>query len=145
MFAQAGAEPAQSHPAPAVLLSYQQRWVADPADVKLWEKSRRIGASWCDASDSVLTAAPAEDAMDALYIGYSQDMAREYIDDCAMWAQAMNRAAGAMAEEMFDDTDAHGNIRQIKSFRIDFASGKKVLALSSRPRSIRGKQGKIGR
>lgn len=81
--------------------------------------------------------------MDALYIGYSQDMAREYIDDCAMWARAFNRAAGELQEVMFDDTDAHGDIRQIKAYRIDFASGRKILALSSRPRSIRGKQGKV--
>ena len=128
--------------APAVLLSYQQAWVADQAEVAVWEKSRRIGASWCDASDSVLTAAAAE-GMDVMYIGYSEDMTREYIDDCAMWARAFNRAASAMQEVMFDDTDARGEIRQIKAFRIDFASRSKILALSSRPRSIRGKQGKV--
>ena len=128
---------------PAVLLGYQQRWVSDPADVAVWEKSRRIGASWCDASDSVLVASPAEDAMDALYIGYSEDMTREYIDDCAMWAKAFNYAASAVGETVFEDTDDEGNTRNIKAFRIDFASGKKILALSSRPRSIRGKQGKV--
>lgn len=123
---------------PAVLLPYQQRWVAETADVAVWEKSRRIGASWCDACDAVLTAAPAENAMDALYIGYSEDMTREYIDDCAMWAKAFNYAASAMSEEVYEDEG-----RDIKAFRIDFASGKKILALSSRPRSIRGKQGKV--
>jgi phage FluMu gp28-like protein len=123
---------------PAVLLPYQQRWVADDSDVAVWEKSRRIGASWCDASDSVLTAAPAENAMDALYIGYSEDMTREYIDDCAMWAKAFNYAVSAVGEAVYRDED-----RDIKAFRIDFASGKKILALSSRPRSIRGKQGKV--
>ena len=128
---------------PAVLLGYQQSWVSDPADVAVWEKSRRIGASWCDACDAVLTASPAENAMDALYIGYSEDMTREYIDDCAMWAKAFNFAAGEMNETLFDDTDENGDTKQIKAFRIDFASGKKILALSSRPRSIRGKQGKV--
>jgi phage FluMu gp28-like protein len=123
---------------PAVLLKYQQDWVADQSDVSVWEKSRRIGASWCDASDSVLTAAPAENAMDALYIGYSEDMTREYIDDCAMWAKAFNYAVSAVGEAVYRDED-----RDIKAFRIDFASGKKILALSSRPRSIRGKQGKV--
>ncbi len=123
---------------PAVLLPYQQRWVADQSDVSVWEKSRRIGASWCDASDSVLTAAPADNAMDAMYIGYSEDMTREYIDDCAMWAKAFNYTASAVGEAVYSDED-----RDIKAFRIDFASGKKILALSSRPRSIRGKQGKV--
>ena len=128
---------------PAVLLGYQQRWVADQSDVAVWEKSRRVGASWCDASDSVLVAAPAVDAMDALYIGYSEDMTREYIDDCAMWAKAFNYAAGEVGETVFEDTDENGDTKNIKAFRIDFASGKKILALSSRPRSIRGKQGKV--
>lgn len=127
---------------PAVLLGYQQDWVADPAEVAAWEKSRRIGASWTDASDSVLTASPA-DGMDVLYIGYSEDMTREYIDACAMWATNFALAAGAMNEQLFDDTDENGDTRQIKAFRIDFASGSKILALSSRPRSIRGKQGKV--
>lgn len=123
---------------PAVLLPYQQRWVSETADVAVWEKSRRIGASWCDACDAVLTAAPAENPMDALYIGYSEDMTREYIDDCAMWAAAFNYAAGTMDECIYEDEGV-----AIKAFRIDFASGKKILALSSRPRSIRGKQGKV--
>ena len=128
---------------PKVLLGYQQSWVKDSADVAVWEKSRRIGASWCDASDSVLVAAPADDAMDAMYIGYSEDMTREYIDDCAMWAKAFNYAASAVGETVFEDTDENGDTKNIKAFRIDFASGKKILALSSRPRSIRGKQGKV--
>ncbi len=123
---------------PAVLLQYQKDWLSDPADVAVWEKSRRIGASWTDAADSVLTASPAEDAMDAMYIGYSEDMTREYIDDCAMWAKAFNLAAGGVNEAVYEDEG-----RDIKAFRIDFASGKKILALSSRPRSIRGKQGKV--
>lgn len=124
---------------PPALLGYQQAWVADKADVVLWEKSRRIGASWCDAADSVLTAA-AKEGQDVLYIGYSEDMTREYIDDCAMWARAFNLAAGGAQECLFDDAEGD---KSIKAFRIDFASGKKVLALSSRPRSIRGKQGKV--
>jgi phage FluMu gp28-like protein len=124
-------------PTPAVLLPYQQAWVADPAEVAIWEKSRRIGASWCDASQAVLTAA-AEGGQDALYIGYSEDMTREYIDDCAMWAKAFSFAVSWLGEVVYSD-----EATDIKAFRIDFASGKKILALSSRPRSIRGKQGRV--
>jgi phage FluMu gp28-like protein len=121
-----------------VLLPYQKKWVGDNADVAVWEKSRRIGASWADAADAVLTVSPAEGGMDALYIGYSEDMTREYIDDCAMWAKAFNQASSAMNEVVYEDEG-----QAIKAFRIDFASGHKILALSSRPRSIRGKQGKV--
>ncbi len=131
-----------SQAAPAALLGYQQRWLDEAADVALWEKSRRVGASWCDAADSVLFAAT-EGGQDAMYIGYSEDMTREYIDDCAMWARAFNSAAGAVEDCLFEETGERGEAKAIKAFRIDFGSGNKILALSSRPRSIRGKQGKI--
>lgn len=123
---------------PAVLLPYQQRWLADKADVVVWEKSRRIGASWATAAEAVLVASAAENPMDSLYIGYSEDMTREFIDDCAMWAKAFNSVAQAVGDAVYEDEG-----RDIKAFRIDFASGHKVLALSSRPRSIRGKQGMV--
>ncbi len=138
--------PAQAQgDAPPVLLAYQQKWVGDPAEVAVWEKSRRIGASWCDASDSALTAGAEADAggMDVLYIGYSEDMTREYLEDCAMWLRAFSLAAGAVQETIFHDIDANGETKEIKAFRIDCASGFKILGLSSRPRSLRGKQGKV--
>lgn len=130
---------------PHVLLPYQKAWVADRSDVSVWEKSRRIGASWTDAGDSVLTssASTAAGGMDSLYIGYSLDMAREYIDAAASWSRALSIAAGEMKEEMFVDDGDKGDTGSIKAFRIEFASGFKILALSSRPRSIRGKQGKV--
>jgi phage FluMu gp28-like protein len=65
-------------------------------------------------------------------------MTRDYIDDCAMWAKAFDYAVSWVGETIYSDED-----KDIKAFRIDFASGKKILALSSRPRSIRGKQGRV--
>lgn len=124
-------------PVPALLLPYQQAWLNDTSEVAVWEKSRRIGASWADALAAVLCAA-AQGGQDALYIGYSEDMTREYIDDCAMWAKAINAAAAWMGECVYSDEG-----EDIKAFRIDLSSGKKILALSSRPRSIRGKQGRV--
>jgi phage FluMu gp28-like protein len=136
------AAPVEKAVVPPVLLDYQKAWVADESEVKVWEKTRRGGASWTDASEKTLYAA-SEQGDDALYIGYSEDMTREYIDDCAMWARAYSLAASDVNEFVFEDEDEMGEKRGIKAFRIDFASGHKVLALSSRPRSIRGKQGRV--
>ncbi len=129
-------------PIPAALMNYQGRWVNDAADVALWEKSRRIGASWCTAALAVLESS-VDGGQDTLYIGYSQDMTREFIDDCAMWAKAFGLAAGSVDEILFEDHLENGDKTSIKAYRIDFASGLKILALSSRPRSIRGKQGLV--
>lgn len=129
-------------PLPAVLLPYQQAAVRALTDhpVVVWEKSRRIGATWGIAAAAVLTAGAARAAggMDVLYIGYSEDMTREFVDACAMWARAISPAAAAVEETLFA-TDA----RDIKAFRIVFASTYEILALSSRPRNLRGKQGLV--
>lgn len=126
--------------APAVLLPYQQAWIADQASVKLAEKSRRVGLSWAEAADASLTAALATDAGgdDTWYIGYNQDMAKEFIRDAAFWAQHYGLAASEMEEAVFDDAG-----KDIVTFAIRFASGFRVTALSSRPSNLRGKQGRV--
>ena len=122
---------------PFVLLPYQQRWMADKSSVKVCEKSRRIGLSWTEAADSALEAA-AIDGMDTWYIGYNQDMAQEFINDTAFWAKNYNLVADAMEEVVLVDED-----KDILAYRIRFASGHRVTALSSRPSNLRGKQGKV--
>ena len=133
---------------PEVLLPYQQRLLKATADhqVVLYEKSRRIGATWGVGADAALTAGAARPAggMDVLYIGFSLDMAREFIDCCAMWAKAFVDAAAAVDEFLFRDQDAgRAESRDIQAFRIAFASGFEIVALSSRPRSLRGRQGYV--
>ncbi len=125
---------------PFVLLPYQQAWVADPSAVKICEKSRRVGLSWAEASDDALTAAASRDADgdDTWYIGYNQDMAKEFIRDVAFWAKHYQLAAGEMEEEVFKDED-----KDILTFVIKFASGFRVTALSSRPTNLRGKKGRV--
>jgi phage FluMu gp28-like protein len=133
---------------PAALLPYQQKAVGllDSAgtSVLVVEKSRRIGLTWGLAAYCVLRAARERKAggMDAMYISYSQEMTREFIDACAMWARAFAVAATAVDEVLFDDGDDEGQ-RSIQAFRIRFASGFEVLALSSAPRTLRGKQGVV--
>ncbi len=109
------------------------------------DKSRRIGFTWAVASDAVLTAGAQKTAggMDALYIGYNLDMAREFIDTCAMWAKAFMPACTEVSEFLFLDQEKGQEDRHIQAFRIRFASGFEIVALSSRPRSLRGRQGYV--
>ncbi|WP_293763677.1 hypothetical protein [Stenotrophomonas sp.] len=128
----------------AVLLKYQQDWIADDSDLKVAEKSRRIGLTWAEAADNVLTASKSRPAggMNVYYIGYNMDMAIEYIEACAMWARVFNEAAAEVeeGEEVFKDGDDE---RHIKTYTIRFASGFRIVALSSRPANLRGKQGVV--
>lgn len=137
-----GIWPASKSTTPPVLLPYQQRWIADRSEVKVCEKSRRIGLTWAQAADDVLTASR-EDGMDVMYISYNHEMTREYVDTCAFWAKHFARAAGEIEEFLFEEEDPDGTRRAIKAFRIHFASGFEILALSSRPKNLRGKQGRL--
>ncbi|MDP2332414.1 MAG: hypothetical protein Q8M19_17130 [Reyranella sp.] len=130
-----------------ILLRYQGKWVADTALVKVAEKGRRIGLTWAEAFDCV-TIAGAERAaggMNCFYIGYNFDMAREFIAACAMWSRHLQSFLNeaATGEFLFRDTDEAGNEREIRAFRISFASGYSIIALPSRPRSLRGMQGVV--
>lgn len=128
---------------PPVLLGYQAEWVADDAQLKVAEKGRRIGLTWAEAADDVLIAC-AERGSNVFYISATQDMAREYIEACAMWARAYNVIAGEVAEGIFTDEGKDGADRHIRTYQITFpGSGHRIVALSSRPANLRGKQGVI--
>ncbi|MBX3589072.1 MAG: terminase family protein [Ramlibacter sp.] len=140
-----------THPAhhteavPAVLLAYQQNWIADTAQLKIAEKGRRVGLTWAEAADNVLIAA-SQGGSNVFYISATQDMAREYIEACAMWARVFDYAAAEVSEGLYDDGAevADPAKRYIKTYEIVFPkSGKRIVALSSRPTNLRGKQGVI--
>ncbi len=119
----------------SILLPYQRKWISDPAQVKVCEKSRRVGITWAEAADRALSAA-SRGGMDTWYIGYNKDMALEFVETAADWARRFNKAARAIEEIAMRD-----EARDILAYRIRFASGRKIVALSSRPSNLRGKQG----
>lgn len=124
----------------ALLLLYQSMWINDPAQVKIIEKSRRIGLSWGESSDSPLIAglSAADGGMDCWYIGYNKDMAVEFIRDCATWARSYDFVCDTPETEIMVDKD-----KDILTFVIRFSSGFRITALSSRPSNLRGKQGVV--
>jgi phage FluMu gp28-like protein len=129
---------------PVAFLPYQQRWAADGADLKIAEKSRRTGLTWAEAGDNVLIAGAdrANGGMNVYYIGYNMDMAIEYVEACAMWARIFNQVCESVeeGEELFADGKDE---KAIKTYTIRFASGFRIVALSSRPANLRGKQGVV--
>ena len=139
-----GAATLASLPRGDLLLPYQQRALRarsmGGASLIVIEKSRRIGLTWGLAADAVLTAGATAPAggQNYWYMGYDQEMAREFIDACAMWARAFNVAAEAADEELLE-----GDGEKVQAFRIRFSSGFKIVALPSVARALRGKQGVV--
>lgn len=130
---------------PSVFLPYQKQLMrsvyANPVTVV--EKSRRTGYSWAMGGIAALIASAQSSAggQDVLYLGYNLEMAREFIDYVAEFSKQILKVAADVQDAVFED-DARPE-KSIKAFRIEFASGFKVLALPSVPRSLRGMQGRL--
>jgi phage FluMu gp28-like protein len=120
----------------ALLLPYQQRWIDDPAPIKVIEKSRRIGLSYAEAADAVLHAAN-NDGANVYYISFNKEMTEGFVADCATWAKAFNLAAGEVGQEVFPDPQAPD--QSILKYTLHFASGHELHAFSSNPRNLRSK------
>ncbi|MEX3556419.1 MAG: terminase family protein [Burkholderia gladioli] len=121
----------------SVLLAYQQRWGEDKSTARVCEKSRRVGLSWGKAAYTTLEASR-QGGQDTWYIGYNKDMAEEFILDCAFWLKHFQVAAETMEQIAIEDEN-----KDILAYRIRFASGARVTALSSRLSNLRGKQGRV--
>ena len=118
---------------PLTLLPYQVRWVEDGAGLKVIEKARRIGISWAEAYDAVMHAG-ALTGGNVYYQAYNLEMTRGFIEDCARWARALQKGAGAIGEILIEDGP-----RSLQAFRIAFASGHEILAMTSAPRAFRSR------
>ena len=117
-------------------LQYQQRWLNDESPVKIWQKSRRIGATYVqsyeDVRDCVSKKVPA-----VWFSSADESAAREYIAYCEQWTKLFHMAAKPLGNIVIDSE------KDIKAFVIEFANGTKIHALSSNPKGFRSKGGKV--
>ena len=117
-------------------LPYQQRWLDDKAKIKIWEKSRRIGATYVqsyeDVRDCINRSVPA-----VWFSSADESAAKEYIDYCEKWVKLFHATAKRLGEVIID------NEKDIKALVIEFSNGTKIHALSSNPKSFRSKGGKV--
>jgi len=117
-------------------LNYQQNWLNDNSKIKIWEKSRRIGASYVqayeDVRDCIDKAVP-----DVWFSSADMTAAREYILYCEKYAKVFDAGARALGEIVIDRE------RDVKAFTIEFTNGTRINALSSNPTQFRSKGGKV--
>lgn len=117
-------------------LPYQQRWLNDNSKVKIWEKSRRIGATYVqsyeDVRDCVSKKVPS-----VWFSSADESAAKEYILYCEKWTKLFNIAAKPLGNIVIDSE------KDIKAFVIEFSNGTKIHALSSNPKGFRSKGGKV--
>lgn len=120
-----------------VMLPYQRDWVTDKNTRKIADKSRRIGITWAESCDAVLTAA-AEKGANNLYVSTRQELTKEYIDTCQEWAEVLLGYPCIPQEESVGLGD-----EKFLALTLEFPSGYKIYALSSNPANLRGLQGNV--
>lgn len=118
-------------------LLYQTRWLLDASRLKIWEKSRRIGATYVQAYEDVTDVSKDVGAMDVWFSSADESAAKEYILYCGQWARLLNIAAEELGELVLEKD------QDIKAQVIQFANGKRIHGLSSNPKAFRSKGGKL--
>lgn len=135
--------------ADGVLMAHQVDAIAlcHREDLVVFEKGRRTGITYAIALDSAIIAASSTEAGgdNVYYVGDTKDKGLEFVGYCGHFARVMAcaMAEGFMGVEvfLFEDKQPNGETKFITSYRIRFASGKQIVALSSNPANIRGLQG----
>ncbi len=131
--------------ADGILMAHQVEWVADHSDLKLGEKGRRTGITFAEALDTTIIAASAKSAggQNSYYIGDTKDKGLEFVSVCARFAKTVAKELLTVDEFLFEDVQPDGSTKGITAYRIRFASGNEIVALSSNPANIRGLQGRV--
>ena len=131
--------------AEGILMRHQAEWLADTSDLKIAEKGRRTGITFAEALDDTLIAATrrSDGGDNVFYIGDTKEKGREFIGYVAHFAKVVAGELAQVEDFLFEDRQADGSSRFISAYRVRFASGYRVEALSSRPENIRGLQGVV--
>jgi phage FluMu gp28-like protein len=122
-------------PAPGFsFLPYQERWIKDGSRLKLMEKSRQIGLSWCTAYSCVRRQAMDIAKLDTWVSSRDEIQARLFLADCKVFAQVLDRAAQDLGLRAIDD---HGHSALVLSM----GNGTRINSMSSNPNAQAGKRG----
>ncbi|MEN0021424.1 MAG: hypothetical protein AAF747_11150, partial [Planctomycetota bacterium] len=133
--AQANGEP--------LFLPYQIRWIEDDSRIAIMEKSRRVGADFCEAFRVVRERMNGSRNLDYWYTSADEDAALEFMRYVQLFALELYGAA----LEIVDGHEAFGK-EDIRVMRLTFpeVDGRRprVTAMSSNPKGFRSKGGDIG-
>lgn len=117
-------------------LKYQIDWLNDKSQIKIWEKSRRIGATYVQSFEDVYDVVKG-DVPAVWFSSADESAAEEYIIYCAQWARIFDKGARDLGEQALESD------KSIKTFTIEFSNGRRINALSSNPKAFRSKGGKV--
>lgn len=108
-----------------ILLDFQKKWVLDGSRKCIFEKSRQIGISWCEALWSVRRRLDKQ--INHYFISHTEDIANQFIKDCSEMCTLF----------------AIDKYCTINKSSIIMPNGSEIVALSSSPKNVRGRRGDV--
>ncbi|MEM7626566.1 MAG: hypothetical protein AAF333_13300 [Planctomycetota bacterium] len=121
-----------------VLLPWQEAWRRDASRMKIWEKSRRIGATYTEANDCVFSRLTGTRRSHYWFSSADESAAFEYADYCRFWLKTAGQVVEIVTEGVRDDLTG----RDAKAFVV-VVNGFRITAMSSNPRRFRSKGGDV--
>lgn len=119
----------------AIFLPSQSRWIQDTSRLKLGEKSRQIGWSWCTAYACVRRTARKGAKLDQWVSSRDEMQARLFVEDCKLWTGVLQLAATDFGELVVDPD------KKQSAYVLGFANERRIHSMSSNPDAQAGKRG----
>ncbi|MBW2561091.1 MAG: hypothetical protein JRE40_09585, partial [Deltaproteobacteria bacterium] len=119
-------------------MPYQNDWILDEANAMLWDKSRRVGATYSDSYKTCRKRNKIDYKRDLWFSSADESAAYEYALYCRQWCEIMEAAAKEVLEKK---EDAKGY--EYTNYVIEFPNGSRVNCMTSNPRRFRSKGGDV--
>jgi phage FluMu gp28-like protein len=126
-------------------LPYQTAWILDNSRYRLWDKSRRIGATYAESYRAVRDRNLNPNAPDYWFSSADESSAFEFAEYCRKWCD-MFEAVHEQLTEIYDDiidTPDGKKIVKRNNYVIRFPNGKRINCMTSNPRRFRSKGGDV--
>ena len=117
-------------------LPYQKKWLQDQSTFKIWEKSRRIGATYVQSYEDFIDCISGVHK-NIWFSSTSEEAGKEYLVYIENWVKIFNCLAKNIGMVVIDKE------LDIKATVIEFSNKSRINVLSSNPKGFRGKGGKI--
>ncbi len=112
-------------------------WIRDLSPLKIVEKSRQIGWTFCTAYSIVQRLALKEARLDAWISSRDETQAKLFVEDCQHWAEILGMG-GRLVGDILVEGDSGAS-----AYVLEFANGRRIYSLSSNPNALAGKRGHV--
>ena len=113
-------------------------WILDTAKYSLWDKSRRIGATYAESYKACRLRNTIDYKRDYWFSSADESAAVEFAQYGRVWCEMMQAAIKQVLEELQDEKGYRYN-----NYVIEFPNGSRINCMSSNPRRFRSKGGDV--